>query len=571
MTKRNLAIATVVGLSACGGDGAGPAVVSSDPFCGQVLPAVEAYMAQAREDHPVPGDDRYGGTVVVGGIGELRDGMNSAVTADYASVQHQQFVNLMTLIDYDENAHARPYLAESWEVSEAGTEITFHIRNDVFWHDGEQTDAHDVAFTYRLLTDPATAFPNSSNFDFYVSGDAGVEVMDDFTVKIRLQPHGESLNVWQSVAILPEHLLADVPPESIGQHAFGSQCPVGNGPFVFESHEEQAQWSFTANPAFPEGLGGRPYVDRYVFRVVPEQTTLMVELQTGNLDVYIGPPPNQVQRIIDDGNLELVGFTSRTYAFIAWNSRKPQFADARVRRALTMGINRSEFVEAFLQGYATVAHSGVPPFHWAYSETPSSQVPYDPDGAAALLDEAGWIDRDGDGIREDLQGLPLSFSILYNAGSQQRQDIAEFAQAQLASLGVDVQPVMLEFGTMIDRMTQAGDRDFDAGILGWTTDYRVDDTGLFHSDGFDEAFAFSGTRSPELDRLLEELRVTADRADAAPLWVEYQRVITQEQPFTYFYFPDRINGINARVRNVEMDTRGEWVNLRRWYIDPASR
>ncbi|NIV89677.1 MAG: peptide ABC transporter substrate-binding protein, partial [Actinobacteria bacterium] len=100
--------------------------------------------------------------MVVGGLGELADGMNAAVSSDFYATQHQQFVNLMTLLDYDEDLEPRPYLAESWEVADDNTSVTFHLRDDVFWHDGEQTTAEDVAFTYETVTDPLTAFPNAA-------------------------------------------------------------------------------------------------------------------------------------------------------------------------------------------------------------------------------------------------------------------------------------------------------------------------------------------------------------------------------------------------------------------------
>src|SRR5690606_7456460 len=153
----------------------------------------------------------------------------------------------------------QPYLAESWDVSEDGTELTFHLREDVVWHDGERTDAHDVAFTYVTVTNPETAFPNAAFWDRYVRGPEGVEVVDDFTVTIRLEPHAESLVARTTLGILPEHLLGDVEPASLAQHPFGTQCPVGNGPFVFTPHTPQERWVFDANPVFPEPLGGRPY------------------------------------------------------------------------------------------------------------------------------------------------------------------------------------------------------------------------------------------------------------------------------------------------------------------------
>ena len=249
MRKLSMVLGTVVALAACGGGEGGTRVASSDPFCQRVMPAVASFMAQAREKHPVPDDPRYGGTVVVGGISDLSDGMNAAVSTDYYGTQHQDFLNLMTLVEYDENAQPVPYLAKSWDVSPDGTAITFHLRDDVYWHDGEITNAHDVAFTYEVDTDPLTAYPNASYWDHYVKGSEGIEVLDDFTVRVHLRPHAEFMDPWRVVGILPEHLLGDVPHDELRLHPFGTQCPVGNGPYVFAEHRAQDRWIFEASSA----------------------------------------------------------------------------------------------------------------------------------------------------------------------------------------------------------------------------------------------------------------------------------------------------------------------------------
>lgn len=568
--RKILVLGGLLAMGACGGDGVGIAR-SDDPFCQAVWPAVDAYMAQARAENPAPEDDRYGGTVVVGGIGELADGMNAAVSSTYESVQHHQFVNLMTLIDYDENGVPRGYLAESWDVADDSRSVTFHIRRDVYWHDGEQTDAHDVAFTFRTVTNPLTAFPNAAFWDRYDKSESGVEIIDDFTVRIHMEPHAEFLDPFRPTAILPEHLLRDVPPEELRQHPFGSECPVGNGPFAFVAHRAQDRWIFEANPGFPEALGGRPFVDRYVYRIVPEQTTLLAELLTQNVDVYIMPAPNQAQQIIDDPNVDLLRYPFRNYVFVVWNARRPQLADARVRRAITMGTDRASIVDAILEGYGTVANSGVPPFHWAHDREIARGIDYDPEGAMALLEEAGWTDRDGDGVRENAQGEDLTFSIKYNTGNQQRQSVAEFMQAQLALIGIAVQPQVVEWATLLQQINTPELRDFDGVVMGWAVEFRLDDTDLFHSERIDQPFAWSGTDNPEIDRLLDALSVAVDRDEALALWAEYQTEIMEEQPYTFFYYPDRLDGVSRRVRGVEMDARGEWLNVKDWYIDPEGR
>ena len=573
-TRASIVLGLAVVAAACGQDYAdgGAAAVGVETFCADVAPAVDAFMTRMEQEHPVTDSARYGGTVVVASIGDMADGMNHFVSSNYSASQNQQFVNLMSLIRYDASIQPQPYLAESWEVDDPTnpSTITFHLRRDVYWHDGVRTDANDVAFTYRVVTDPETAYPNAAFWDHYVGGEAGVEVVDSFTVRVRLSPHAEYLDPWTGVSIMPRHLLEGVPVSQLKQHPYGTQCPVGNGPFVFVEHRPQESWTFKANPAFPAGLGGRPYLDRYVYRVIPEQTTLLTDLLTENIDVYLAPRADQVPEIIRSEALDLLRSVSRSYTLVAWNARRPQLADARVRRAMTLGTNRHEIVEAQLRGYGVVANSGVPPFHWAYDATLADSVRYDPVEARRLLDEAGWIDRNGDGVRENAEGAPLAFTLKYNQGNQYRQDIAEIMQAQLGQIGVKVQPQVMEFGTMIAQLS-GEERDFDATVVGWVTEFKLDDVDLFHSSRIDQPYAFSGTRNAQMDRLLDTLQLVVDRQAAIPLWKEYQLLLLQEQPYTYFYFPERLDGINKRVKDVTMDARGEWVNIKDWWIPREER
>lgn len=572
-------MAAVVGLTlaaaACGGDGGsgaggatGSAEAGGGEFCRNALAAVDSFMATAPW-----GDagERYGGTAVIGGIGEIADGMNALVSTDYTASQHQSFMHLMTLVQYDEDLAPIPYLAESWELSEDGSELTFHLRDDVYWHDGERTDAYDVEFTYLRATNPATGFPNATFWKFYVPGEEGVEVMDSLTVRFRLQPHVQPLDPWRATAIMPEHLLGDVPPAELRQHPFGTRCPVGNGPFAFAEHRQNESWTFVANPHFPQELGGRPYLDRYIYRVVPEQTTLLTDLLTEGVDVYIGVRPDQTGRVQESDALELFNFPGRQYTFAGWNSRIPELSDPRVRRALTRGTNRQEIVDAVLRGYGRVANTSIPPFHWAYSEEFGDALPYDPDEARRLLEEAGWMDRDGDGVRENADGVPLEIVLKYNTGNQQRQDMAEIMQAQLGAVGVRIVPQSVEWTTLLSQLIDTENRPFEAVILAWVTEFRVDDNDLFHSDAADAEYGFSGTRVPEIDQLLDTLPLVTDREEARPLWERYQRLIVEHQPYTFFYYPDRLNGVNRRLRDVEMDVRGEWVNIGEWWIPPEER
>ncbi|MGI9626700.1 MAG: ABC transporter substrate-binding protein [Longimicrobiales bacterium] len=558
--------ALVVG---CGGDTGPEGIVWNTEglptFCQEALAGVQAFVENANAES-APGPE-YGGSATIGLISDIQDGMNAFVTVDYGSLQHQLFVNLMTLVRFDEELLPTPYLAERWELSDDGTELTFFLRQDVLWHDGTPTTAHDVAFTVRRASDPAMEFPNANYWAQYDTSADGIQVVDDYTIRFKLDRHPGYMDPWRAVAIMPAHLLETIPVEELRGHPYGVQCPVGNGPFVFTGRAEGSSWTFHANPAFPEALGGRPFLDRYVYRYIPDQNTLMAELSAGGIDGYIQPLVEQSNQIRDDPDLELLTFPFSSYAMVAWNGRRPELADRRVRTAIALATNRQQLLEVLRGGFGRIANATVPPSHWAYDPSMEEQLAYNPGEAEGLLTEAGWVDRNGDGVRENSEGQPLEVDIAYNTGNKERQDIAEIMQSQLGHVGIRVIVRSIDWGALIESATSP-ERDFDGVTLAWQPDFFIDDTDLFRSDKVDEPYAFSGTQNAEVDRLLRAIPAANDRDTLGDLLGEYQSAIVEEQPFTFLYYGDRVVGVNRRLKGVDMDIRGEWVNIRDWRIQP---
>ena len=229
----------------------------------------------------------------------------------------------------------KPALAESFEITVIRA-ITFKLRRDVFWHDGPRTTAYNVAFTFQRAADTATAFPNAD----WLIGWGAPQVLDSFTVRFPLERVADPLAGVALLPIMPRHLLESTPANQMAQAAFNKK-PVGNGPFKFVEYRANDRWVFERNERFPEGLG-RPKLRGLVLRVIPEASVQAIELQTGSVHLATGVPLEQYPQLDADSVLRGVPRESRQYGFIPWNTRRPPLNDARVRRALTMAIDRAE-------------------------------------------------------------------------------------------------------------------------------------------------------------------------------------------------------------------------------------
>lgn len=519
--------------------------------------------APARYGDDVPREQRYGGTAVVAGAGQAPS-LDPFALTDYASRQLATRVLFTPLVTLDADQRPRPWLARSWE--REGDRVTFHLRDDVRWHDGEPVTARDVAFTFRAATDPEVGAPLAYRLSAWDS----VEVVDEHTVRFRVDPGADmetGLFAWAMTPVAPEHLLGGMTASELASSPFGTDAPVGSGPFRFVEHRVGDRWVFEANPDFPEELGGRPYLDRLVYRVVPEESTLLAELRSGEVDLYMKVLPTQVERIRRDPDLRLATFDFPQYGFVVWNTRRAPFDRETVRAALTLGIDREEIVQSELRGLGAPATGPLGPWHWAYDST-RRPAPYDPDSARALLEGLGWRDTDGDGVREK-DGGELAFELLA-PDNRLPSAVSVLLQAQLNEVGVAVRPRVREWASMVGALTGEA-RDFDAAVLSFQPDLVVDDRDLWQCERSDHPLHLSGWCDPRLDTVMDSLTLALDRETRRRLLRRYDELVYRAHPFTFLYFEARADGLRRSLRGVELDPRGELVSVTEWWIHPDAR
>jgi peptide/nickel transport system substrate-binding protein len=502
-----------------------------------------------------------GGTVVVGVRSDF-GGFNPITSSASYDVELVNYALFTPLVQYDDNLEIRPYLAEAWEIQE-DTAIVFHLRRDVRWHDGEPVTAHDVEFTFNTAKDPDAASLLGTAF---LPDVESARVVDEHTIVFRfVRPHAQALDdFWWAPA--PRHLLQEIPPAELRNAAF-NRSPVGSGPFRFAAWRSNEQLTLERNPDFPDGLGGPAAAGRIVFRVIPEAATMLTELFTGRIHVDVPVLPDQAGQIRSHPDVDLHSYAGRTVYYIGWNNARPPFDDARVRRALAHAVNRQEIVDALLHGEGAVATSTIPPWHRLHPGEIEA-LPWDLDQATALLDRAGWMDRDGDGIRENAQGQRLSFTLLAS-DDPLRRSVVEVLQSQFRRAGADVQIRVMEFQTMLQSHR---DRDFDAVFTNWVLDnFRVASApySLLHSSQADieQSPNRSSVRDPRIDAAIERGARAVDEDGQRAAWRELTILLQQEQPVTFMFWLNELAATRSSVYGVAMDPRGDFRSIAEWTVD----
>ncbi len=450
-----------------------------------------------------------------------------------------------------------PRLAESYEWSADHLTLTVHLRHGVLWSDGEPVTAADVRFTWQAQTDPNIAWDSA----YLKEAIRDVEVVDASTARLHFaRAYFSQLGDANEGVILPKHAWEKLPFAKWRDNAdWFRQNLVVDGPFTVASWTPRQEIVFARNPKYFEP--GLPRLDRVVLRVVPDQGGVLEQLLAGQLDYVQQITPAQIARVQQSPRARLIDYPNRQYTFVCWNSRRPQFADADVRRALTLGIDRQRLIDTLWRGYARTSSSPIIGGIWAHDDS-LAPLPYDPEQARALLTAKGWIDHDGDGIRER-HGRPLRFELLTNTGNSLRADAAVMIQEQLKRIGVDAQPRQLELNTMLEN---AGKHDFDAMIQGFAIDTSLDLSYAFTTQAIKDGNNWTSYSNPEVDRLVTDVRAQTDPVRVKAMLVRVQQILYRDQPVTFLWEPRRLDVVSARLRDVEPNAVSPWFNIRSWWV-----
>ncbi len=486
-----------------------------------------------------------------------------------------------------------PALALSHEFSPDRLTLEFRLRPGAVWSDGTPITARDVAFTHEALTSPEVAWAGVRIKDRIAS----VRAVDDETVEFRFREDAPS-NLRDAIEglVMPSHAFGKVPFAEWRTKDFSRDLVV-DGPFSLAAHRKNEEIVLERNPRYHDAP--RPYLDRVVFRILASQSQAIEHVLGGHVDVVEAVPPDAAERIRADRRLDLVVYPNRQIDYVAWNeiepgawtllrgslekegrtptiedlkrlkasSPHPLFADARVRRALSLAIDRVDVVDSLWLGFA---HPSLGPVHsslWPCDRA-LPPFPHDVARARALLADAGFRDLDGDGIL-DRGGRAFSFALVTNVENKLRERIALKLKDQLAKVGVDVRFEPYEDAYVRKLLS---DKNFDARLGAWRVSTKPEVRSSYHS-----ASALSGQNlvaytNARVDEIVEALETARDPEASDALWREVQSILRDDEPYALLYEPLRLNAVARRFRGVRMNALETYFKLEEWWVaDGTSR
>jgi peptide/nickel transport system substrate-binding protein len=517
-----------------------------------LIPLVVAFPALAAGPAPSPTPGVYGDAVVDVTLGDASN-LIPILASDSASHGAAEMI-YNGLVKYDKDYTIVGDLAESWEILDGGLGISFKLRPGVTFHDGKPMTSADVLYSYKAIIDPNTKTAYEGDYRLVTKATAP----DPRTFVVRYdKPFAPALISW-SMSVLPKHLLegTDINTSPLGRK------PVGTGPFRFKDWKSGERIVLSANPTYFEG---RPNLDAYVLRVIPDLETQFLELKAGGVD-WMGLTPMQWTRQTETEffkkKFNKYKYLSNGYTYLGYNLQDPRFADKRVRQAFTHAINRGDIIKGVMQGLAEEAQGPYKPGSWVYNPK-VRKYPFDPSKAKALLAEAGWKDTNGDGL-VDKGGKPFTFTIITNQ-NEIRQKCGEIILKNLEAIGVKADLRVLEWATFLKEFVEPG--KFEALILGWNILQDPDLFDVWHSSKTAPGdLNHTNFVNAEVDALLEKGRHTFDQAVRKQNYDRFQEILAEEQPYTFLYVPYALQIIDARFKGIEPAPAGIAHNFIRWWV-----
>lgn len=483
------------------------------------------------------------------------------VSTDAYASQVQYYVQESLVNRNPDTMEWEGLIAKSWQISPDGLTITFQMRDDVTFSDGVPLTAKDVVFTYNFIMNEAIAAPAERSVYGQITS---VEAKGDYEVVFKFkEPYFQSFGLAGGLAIMPAHFYESYmnKPQEFNQ---SKGLLLGSGPYRLADAKtwtpDQGSVELVRNERYWGDV--QPPFNRMLWKVIQNESARLTTYRNGEIDSYEAKPSEYAklktdQQILNKSqNFEymppVVG-----YGYIGWNQQKAgkptQFADKRVRQAMTYLTDMQRIVKDI---YLDHAEQAISPFNPRSKQHDPSLQPwvFNLEKAQALLKEAGFADKNGDGILEDKDGKPFEFKMIYFQGNKSRERTVLFLKDIYARAGIKLEPSPQEFPVMQEALKK---RDFDAITMGWSSGIETDIYQMFHSSQMkDDGDNFISYHNPELDKLIDEARRTVDEPKRMILWQEAERMMYEDQPYTFLIREQSLLFVDKRIQNLQMSKLG---------------
>lgn len=441
-----------------------------------------------------------------------------------------------------------PALAKSWEFDEDTCTYTFHLEENVRWHDGEPFTADDVKFTIEAIMDPENGSENAPNYEDVEE----ITVLDPYTIAFKLSAPNVAFLDYMTIAVLPKHLLEG---EDMQTSDF-FRSPVGTGPYKLASWDEGQAITLEKNTDY---FQGEPNIDTIVFKIVTDDNAKALQMRSGELDLAL-LTPKDAQSFIDEAGYTCYDMLTSDYRGILFNFWNEYWQDNRdLIPAVCYGIDREAIIDAVLLGQGMAAYG--PLQRNVYNNEDVEHYDYDPEKARAVLEAAGCtMGDDGFYYRG---GEKVGFVISVGAGDQVRVDIAQIAAQQLREIGMDV---TVEIPTQVDWGGQM------AYLIGWGSPFDADDH-TYKVFGTDKGANYSGYSNADVDKYLLEARQSDDPEVRAEAYARFQEALADDPAYTFICYIDANYVANASISGIDKETVlghhgvGIFWNVAEWTIE----
>ncbi len=455
-----------------------------------------------------------------------------------------------TLVMYDADFKLVPYLAESWQIASDGKTITMKLKSGVTFHDGTPMNAEAVRFTFQRFKESGAKSPI---YDGVKSIDR-VEAIDDLTVRFSFKE--PTANFWSTITMPYAGIISPDSARKVAETGKGNL--VGTGAFVLDQWQAGQSLTLKRNPAYKWGSTlsqnrAAPYIEKLVFKVIPDATTQLAALETGAVDAIFVNQPDQRARLQQNPKMQVDETVLNSLIYLGFNCKKAPFTDPQVRQALSYAVNKEEILKVALGGVGVVAFAPLPPSLPGFDASLKSyELGYDPKKARALLQDAGFA-QSSSGTWEK-NGQPLK-GVLLTSNRAPNDAIAALLQSQLKAVGVTVDIQTLDSKAVMDATTQG---KFD--LLVWRYDWNDPDALNIYlgSDriGATNRVAYSNSK---VDELLKQGARELDGAKRKQLYVQAQQLILQDAPWQPLYVPLDVLATSKRIEGVKIGFMGRML------------